>query len=200
MAGKLGKLLKKAKKTAEKKPSKSKSPSFHESSLDDEVDKWLKGKKMEKDGAAMRKQAENVIIPRAMEEKTKACRDTGEFHSSIDVNDKIKVKTSSAYSGVDSDEEEAIREVVGDDFESWFKEETEVKFNDSLLKDEDAMEKIIDAIGEENFDKMFTVKQTLKPTKQFHEQRTMDADVEAKAKKLIDEGILRPFKPSVVSK
>ena len=199
--GKLGGLLKKAKKTTEKKPTKTQSPQASIPDLDDTLDKWLKGKQMEKDGKALRSQAETTILPLAAEERRKACRESGTFHSSVVINDKVTVSTQAKYSPIDSDEEEAITEVLGEDgFNKYFKEKTEVKITDGLLNDEDAMEKIIEAVGEDNFSRLFSVKQTLVPTREFYEQSTMDPEVEMKAKQLKDVGILTPYKAAVKSK
>jgi len=201
MASKLGSLLKKAKKTTEKKPTKTQSPQATIPDLDDTLDKWLKGKQMEKDGSAMRKQAETTILPLASEERRKACRDSGTFHSSIVINDKVTVSTQAKYSPIDSDEEEAIKEILGeDDFNRYFKEKTDVSITPSLLNDDDAMAKIIEAVGDENFTRMFSVKQTLVPTRDFYERSTMDPEIEMKAKQLKDAGILNPYKAAVKSK
>lgn len=197
---KFSNVLKKAKKKAGQAKPRKKSPSASIPEISSAVDEWLEGKRQEKTGKAKRLQAEEEILPAALRAKRKASREDGEFHSSIDVNDKVKVKTQNKYSPIDSDEEENVREVVGDKFDSWFKESTDVSFNSELLRDEEAMGSIIEAIGEENFSKYFTVKQVLVPTKTFHEQIELNDDAAEAAEALKNDGILKPYKASISAK
>jgi hypothetical protein len=194
---KLGKLLKKAAKKKAGSKSKSKTPEVDRPDLNEAIDKWTEGSKMEKDGKALKAQAEGVILPEAEEERVKVSGDDGSYHSSVKINGKITVSVQSRYTTIDTDHEEKIREVVGDKYDEFFKEDTKVSLKPSLLEDEDAMGKIIDAVGEENFERFFDVKQSIVPTRAFHEQRSTNKEIREMFEELNDEGIVKPYKAAV---
>lgn len=187
------------KKAATKKESKSKSktPQVDRPDLNDAIDKWLEAAKMEKDAKAMKSQAEGVILPEAEEERVKASQDAGEYNSSVKINGKITVSVQSRYTNIGTEHEETLREAAGDRYDEFFKEKTEVSLKPSLLEDEEAMGKIIEAVGEENFARFFDVKQAITPTKAFHEQRSTSKDVRELFERLNDEGIVKPYKAAV---
>jgi len=195
MAG-IGKLLKKA---AKKKSSKKKSttPEVDRPDLKDAISKWKEGSTMEKDGKAMKAQAEGVILPEAEEERVKVSMGDGEYHSSVKINGEVTVGVQGRYTKIDTDCEDEIKEIVGDKYDGWFKEDTKVSLKPALLNDEDAMGKIIGAVGEENFEKFFDVAQSIVPTRAFHEARATDADVKKTYEQLHDEGLVKPYKAAV---
>lgn len=196
MAGKLGKLLKKA---AKKKSTKSKSdtPEIDRPDLAEAIDKWAEASKMEKDAKALKAQAEGVILPEAEEERMKASAGDGKYHSSVKINGKVTVSVQSRYKTIGTEHEETIQEAAGDKYDEFFKEDTKVSLKPSLLDDEDAMGKIIEAVGEENFERFFDVKQAIVPTRAFHEQRSTSKEVQELFEKLNDEGIVTPYKAAV---
>jgi len=192
----VGNILKKA---AKKKTSKKKSttPDVDLPHLKDAISKWKEGSKMEKDGKAMRSQAEGVILPEAEEERVKVSMGDGSYHSSIKINGEVTVSTQNRYTKIDTENEDEIREIVGDKYDQWFKEQTKVSLKPALLNDEEAMGKIIKAVGEENFGNLFDVEQTIVPTEVFHKARSTDADVKKVFEQLHDEGLVKPFKAAV---
>jgi len=196
MAG-LKNILKKAAKSDSGSKSKSKTPEVDRPDLNEACDKWLEAKKMAKDAEALQAQAEGVILPEAEEERVKASQGGGECQSSVKINGKITVSVQSRYTNISTDHEDTIRKVVGDKYDEFFKEKTEVSLKSSLLEDEEAMGKILEAIGEDNFGKFFDVKQNIVPTKAFHEQRSTSKDVREMFEKLNDEGIVKPYKAAV---
>lgn len=196
MAG-LKNILKKAAKTDSGSKSKSKTPTIDRPDLNDAIDKWLEASKMEKDAKALKEQAEGVILPEAEDERVKASMGGGECQSSVKINDKITVSVQSRYTTISTENEEKIRNVVGDKYDEFFKEKTEVSLKASLLEDEEAMGKIVAAVGEENFAKFFDVKQNIVPTKAFHEQRATSKTVQEMFNKLNDEGVVKPYKAAV---
>ena len=199
MAGKLGKLLKKAAKKKAPSKSKSKTPTVQRDDLDEAVEKWLEADKMAKDGKALKEQAEAVLLPEIEDERVKKCREDGEHHSSVKVNGKVTVSARNAYSKIDATEEneETLRDAVGDRYDEFFKEKTAVALKPSLLDDEEAMSKIIEAVGEENFERFFDVKQHIEVTEAFHKGRATNPKVAEQYETLADEGLVKPSKNSV---
>jgi len=194
----IGNLLKKAAKTnGGAKKSKSTTPQIDRPDLEEAIKKWEEGKKMEKDGKAMRVQAEGVILPEAEEERLRISVTDGKHHSSVRVNGKVTISTQNKYSPIGTEHEETIRKVVGDKFEEFFKEKTNVSLKPSLLSDEEAMGKIVEAVGEENFMRFFEVKQSLTPTQAFHEQRSTSKEIYEMFESLNDQGIVNPYKAAV---
>lgn len=190
-------LLKKAAAAKPVTKGKSKTPEVQRDDLNEAVDKWIEASKMEKDAEALKAQAEAVILPEAEAERVKASMSDGEFHSSVKINGKITTSVQSRYSPVKSEDEDAIKGVVGAKFDEFFKSKTDVALKPALLEDEAAMGKIVAAIGEENFGKFFDVKQTLVVSNAFHEQRSTSKDVKDMADKLIGEGLVKPYKAAV---
>lgn len=196
MAG-IGKLLKKAAKKKSSSKKKSNTPEVDRPDLTEAISKWKEGSKMEKDGKAMKAQAEGVILPEAEEERVKASMGDGEYHSSVKINGEVTVGVQGRYTKIETDCEDEIKEIVGDKYDGWFKEDTKVSLKPALLNDEGAMGKIIEAVGEENFERFFDVAQTIVPTRSFHEARSTDADTKKKFEELSDEGLIKPYKAAV---
>jgi len=196
---KIGSLLKKAAKKKAPSKSKSKTPTVERDDLTEAIDKWLEADKMAKDGKALKEQAEAVILPEIEDERLQKCREDGEHHSSIKVNGKITVSARNSYSKIEATEENegTLREAAGDRFDEFFKEKTSVSLKSSLLEDEEAMTKIIEAVGEENFERFFDVKQHIAVTEAFHKGRATNEKVAEIFENLADEGLVKPSKNSV---
>lgn len=198
MAG-LKNILKKA--AGKKSPAKKKSstPTIQRDDLGEAIDKWLEADKMAKDGKALKEQAEAVILPEVEDERIKKCREDGEHHSSLKVNGMVTVSARNSYSKIEATEEneETLKGAVGDRFDEFFKEKTSVALKSSLLDDESAMGKIIEAVGEENFERFFDVKQHIEVTEAFHKGRATNPKVAEAFETLADEGLVKPSKNSV---
>jgi len=186
------------KKAAKKKTSKSKSktPDVQRDDLNDALDKWLEASKMEKDAKALKAQAEAAMLDDIEDERIKACRADGEFHSAVKVNGKVTVSVQSRYSSIDPETEDEIKEIVGDKYDEFFKEQTAVSLTPAALADEELLGKLMEAVGED-FERYFKVSQSITPTRAFHEQRATSQDVGELYGKLQDEGLVKPYKPSV---
>jgi len=187
---------------ATKKPSKSKSktPEVTLKDIDPNIASWLKAKQEKANAEAAMKQAEEVILPAALKARKDACRSLGAFESSIVINDAVLVSTQNKYSPIATDSKEALDKAFGEDVDKMFTLTTEISLTDRAVADPDALRKIIEAVGVEKFKDFLDVKQVLKPTEALHHGVVMDEKVEAKAQKLLDAGILKPYKASVKAK
>lgn len=196
----VGALLKQAASVKKPVKSKSKTPEVQITSLDAEVQKWLKAKQDEENAKAAKGQAEEKILPAALDARKKSCREAGSFESSIVVNQAVLVSTQNKYSPIDLDKEEELKKAFGDDWEKYFTQTTEIALTAKATSDPDTLRKIIEAVGVEKFKEFLDVSQVFKPTEALHHGITMDDKIDAKAQKLVDAGILKPYKASVKAK
>jgi len=186
------------KKAAQKKESKSKSktPQVQRDDLSEPIDKWLEADKMEKDGKALKEQAEQVLLPDFEDERVRVCQGDGQFHSSIKINGKVTISVQHRYSSISPDMEDQLKEVVGDRYDEFFKAKSSVALTKEAMEDETFLGKIMEAVGED-FSKYFAVTDEITVTKAFHEQRSTNQEVAKLADKLVGEGLIKPAKPSV---
>lgn len=179
------------------KKGKSKTPSVEVSSLDAAIKEWRKADADMDDAKSRKDLAETIILPAAEDQRVNESRTDGEFHSSVRINNQILVSTQNRYTNIASEDRKALEEVFGDKTDAYFKSEMDITLTDAAKNDETILKKLIAAVGEANLPKYFNIKQHIVPTETLHEQRTLDPEVAAKAKKLQDSGILKPYKPAV---
>jgi hypothetical protein len=179
------------------KSGKSKTPVIEIPALEVSIKEWLRADKAMSDAKAQKQLAEAVILPVAEEQRVRECRRDGEFHSSVKLNGQVLVSTQNQYTDIIVEDRANLEKVFGDKTDTYFKPTMEITLTDAALSDEKILQKLIAAVGQENLATYFTIKQSIKPTEQLHEQRTLDPEVAAKAKQLMDQGILKPYKPAV---
>lgn len=179
------------------KGSKSKTPAVEISGLEAAIKEWRKADAEMDDAKSRKELAETVILPAAEDQRVKECRTDGEFHSSVKINGQILVSTQNRYTNIAVEDRGALEAVFGDKTDTYFKPDMEIKLTDEALKDDTILKKLISAVGEANLSKYFDVKQFISPTETLHEQRTLDPEIEVKAKKLMGQGILKPYKAAV---
>ena len=129
-----------------------------------------------KDAEAEKKrtQADGILAVEPL--RMALCRQTGENLSSVKINGITyvhKVPHHTASIGVDR--EPAISALFGDRFPAYFVKKYEISVDPTKLSPE--LLKALNAAGAE-----FTV--TIKPTRQYHDDRTMLADVAAKSEQV----------------
>lgn len=188
-------IIKKAAKGPEPK-SKSKTPSITMNGHEADIEDWMKANADKKDAEARQAAAEAKFLDVAEKARIGECRRDGTFHSSVKINDKILYSTANRYTAIPNESQEKLDEVFGDKSENYFKPKTEITLTDAALNDEKILEKLVAAVGAENFGTYFDVEQHISPTEQFHEARSIDAEVAAKADKLIEAGVLKQAKAS----
>lgn len=187
--------IKKAAKGPEPK-SKSKTPSVVLTGHEADIEDWIKANADKKDAEGRQAAAEAKFLDVAEKARLGECRRDGKFHSSVKVNEKVLYSTANRYSAIPNESQEKLDEVFGDKAEAYFKPKTEITLTDAALNDEKILQKLIAAVGEENFQIYFEVEQHISPTETFHEARSTNAEVGDKANKLIEAGVLKPAKAS----
>lgn len=191
----LGMFAKTATKPA--KGNKSKTPAVSVPTIENAVKEWRKADADMADAKSRKELAETLILPAAEDQRIKESRTDGDFHSSVKLNDQILISTQNRYSPIAVEDRGELEKVFGDKTDAYFKPEMEITLTDAALKDENILKKLINAVGEANLNTYFEVKQHIAPTETLHEQRTLDPEVAEKAAKLMQAGILKPYKAAV---
>jgi len=178
--------------------SKSKAPDVECDRIESQIKRWIASKKAVADAEAEMVQAENEILPVAVELRKAELRKTGKYESSIKINRAIQVVFQNKYSKIDPTMIEAFKKAFGDDeADKLVVLKTIISLTEKALNDPSIMETLVKAVGPEKFAEYFKVDQTLVPTERLHEGLALDEDLDKKAQKLVDNGILKPYKPSV---
>ena len=187
------------KKAAVAQPAKKKggTPEASMPDLDNAVEAWLAADVAEKEAKAAKVAAESAILDPVEHERLKESLAAGSVHSSVKVNGKIIVSTKNAYSAVDPAVVPQLEEIFGEDSKKYFKEKMKIALNDKALNDEAIIKKLVDAVGEENINEYFDVKQVVEVSDSFHTDRSTDPKVASKAQAAIEQGMIRPYKAAV---
>lgn len=193
----VGSILAKAASKTESKPSKSKNPVIELPEQKGAIKEWLDAAKDLKDAESRKATAEEKILPAAEKARIDACRRDGKYYSSVKVEDLITVSVQNRYSPINTADFPAIEDLFGEKASDFFATKTEISLTDAALNDEKIIEKLINAVGEENFKTFFNVKQNVFPTEVFHEQSAVNAELGKKADALKANGILKPYKAAV---
>jgi hypothetical protein len=168
-----------------------------------QLGQWLDAKKAEKTAKANLKKHETELIDAAAEAREAHCVRVGKYESSFKVTDgeaaRVTVKFPNRYSKISTDDEETMREIYEDDYDRYFREKTEVKMTQEAVEDEDFIETVMNAIGEDRFEKYFDVSQHVEPTKAYHEERALNKGLAEKHQVAADAGLVSPTKPSLVA-
>ena len=193
--GKALDLIKKAAKGPEPKK-KSATPSVTIEGHDEAIQDWMQANADMKDAEARKVAAEAKFLDAAEGLRLSECQRDGKYHSSVKLNDKILYGVQNRYSKIPNADQEKLEEVFGDKTEQYFKPQTEIALTAAALNDEKILQKLIAAVGEDNFQTYFEVEQHISPTETFHEARSTNAEIGIKANKLIESGVLKPAKAS----
>lgn len=188
--------------TATEEPkSKKKDEKVHvtNSDLDDACKEIVEAKKMEKDAKAKKAKAEAKIIPWAEEERIRESQKKGEPISSLIVNETIRVSTQNRWSKIDPDNKQAVAEVLGKEVNDYVETVNSIALRPEFTKDKGKLQELIEAIGgPEKFKEFFTISQDLKLKPAFHSKYSTDKKFHAKVEDLVEDGILKNAKPTVV--
>lgn len=194
------------KKLAKKKTTKKKNTT-PELVLEDEMlikrqKDWLDAKKREKTAKADLKKNETDLIEAASNARVEHCTRAGKYESSHKVvhdDNKITVKFPNRYSKIDCEHEEDLREIYEDDYNQYFKEKTEAIMTQAAVEDEEFIQTIMDAIGEEKFSRYFNVNSHIEVVKSYHENRVTNKNLAQKHQEAADAGLVSCTKPSLVA-
>lgn len=197
--GKIAGILKKAAaKQAASPKKKSATPAAEIPELDGVIQEWIDAHKAEKDAKAKKATAEATILPRAEEERLRHSMNSGAAASSVRVNDKVLVSVQNRYKKILPELADDIKTVVGNDkFDRLFREKTSISLTDEALANEELVGKLVDAVGEDDFERWFKVEQTLQPTEVFHKGRVTDPLLRDAYRSLKEKGLVEGYKPSL---
>jgi len=193
-------LLAQAASTAKPSKSKSKTPTITVNGIDKDIADFLKAKQDSKNAEAAMATAELNIMPKALAARVKELRALGRFESAVVLNEALLLVTQNKYSKVPTDAKDALEKAFGDEMDKLVKKVTEIKLSEKAINDPDGLRRIIEALGIDKFKDYLVVEQYYQPTEALHHGIVMDEKIEAKAKGLLEKGILKPTKPSLRAK
>ena len=183
-----------------KKSSKKKTelPAFADKSLDKSITKFLAGLKAKKDAEAKMLAAHEEIASKGEEFRLEASRQKGEAQASITINGKIRFTQQGKYSNIGSEHIEALEEEFGDDAEQYVKVNSGVSIKSSVLSDKEKLQELIEAVGQDRFKDFFEITKTFAVLPMLHEKLSVDEKFLDAHGHLIEEGILKRNKATVV--
>lgn len=199
-------IFKAAAKKAVPTKAKDTTPEFVNDTLRKNIELFLGAKKDEKKAKSQTKLAEPKIIKAAEAERVEVCTKAGRYFSSIKATANgdsgaspltVTISFANKYSKIPTDREEELREVYGEDYDKFFKEATSATLTPIAMEDETFIEKIMEAIGPENFARYFNVEQTIEVSKTYHELRVMDKELAAKHEIATTKGLVKCNKPAI---
>jgi len=210
----MGKLLSSlAKKAPSKSGSKKKEqkPEVNIPDLNDHINGFLKAHEDEKDASGRKRQFKAMIAAKAASEHQKICQAGNGFQGSFVLNGRLLVyaQYNSAHhtvlKGAGEDTVTKIEEIQKmaeeafgkDDAEKFLTTKYAIEFKDGAMDDK-VLAKIVKAVGgPEEFERLFEVTSSLVATKELFERRFTDPKVAEAAKQLQDQGLLKPYSPSL---
>jgi len=160
------------------------------------VKQWLDGKAMKTDGEALMKMAEEALVAEVEPRRLDLSMDAGAVVSSVKVNGKVTMTTKNAYCRIDPEHLPKLQKVFGDRADGFFVERTVVTLTEAAFADEDFLAAIMAAVPSGREDEYLHVSNAVVPTEAFHTARNTDQTVAMQATHLMDEGIVKPYRPA----
>lgn len=190
--------FKKVAKTAAPARKKTNRPEINNPDFQAAVDNWLLAKQDEESAKSRKAMAEEVFLADAVTKIEEASIVAGEPQTSITVNDKIMVTIQNRYGNTPAEHMPRLVEIFGEKLAGdYFQEKIEIKLTEAALNDPSIMEKLAKAVGTENIEKFFDVKQFVTPRPNFHNDRMTKTEICDLAHKALGEGIITTPKGSV---
>jgi hypothetical protein len=193
-----------AKKTPASKKKKNTTPELElvdESLIKRQAD-WLDAKKREKKAKADLKKAETDLIEAASEARVNHCTREGKYESSHKIvykDSKITVKFPNRYSKIDCENKEDLRDIFEDDYNRYFKDKTTATLTQAAVDDDEFIETLVGAIGEDKFARYFEVSSHIEVAKSYHENRAINKALAEKHQEAFNSGLVNCTKPSLVA-
>jgi CxxC motif-containing protein len=165
--------------------------------FDGAVKRWMKAAASEKQAKTDKAEAEAEFLPAVEDERVSASIGAGTNLTTVILNGKLAISKSKRYSPVTKEALPELNEIFGENAKRFFKTRMDVSVKDEWLKSDEKAQELIDAIGAENVQKFFNIKTSVVVTDAFHTERSTNQDVAVKAKKAIDEKLVKPYKAAV---
>ena len=213
-------------KQAKKTPAKKKKEELPVLRLEDTeknrtaIDNFIKHKQEEKSACNKKKKEEEKLLAQVIKSREEYCL-VNKFQKSvkIQVGDDVAAKGDdpgrksemitaafqSKWSAIKTEDQEDLEKLYGDKYGDCFKMVTTIKLQDKAMEDVERcavegkkgpLDKIMKAIGPEQFAEIFEVTQEIKPTESLAEKRVTDKEINKITNKAIDDELLKPQKPS----
>jgi hypothetical protein len=169
-----------------------------EPALEPHIDQYLNAKAKEAEWASVAATAAEQIKSAGKRLRIDACRRAGAVHASCAINGRVQIMQKCQYTEIKAPHLPAIREVFSAEemlryFPSTMKLELvgDANANEALLK------QIIAAIGPGAFKAAFKVSRKVTVSEAFHRAVTLDPEVEAKARPLMDMHVIKAYEPTI---
>lgn len=175
------------------------------------IAEWHKRKKEETTAESLKKKEEEKLKPAAVEARKKWCLEHRKAQKSIKIRAGetellITAAFQQKYSTITTANADKLQEIFGNDYERCFRLHTEISLTDDAMQQvekaaaegkQTILDKVMKAVGgPEEFVKLFSITQTIKPTDALDQERISNEKVAGMAQQAIDEGILKPQAPS----
>lgn len=160
---------------------------------------WKDAKEREKDAASERKMLEEVMLPFGTKARRDLIQQEGKHLTAVKLKAdeaQVTMKTSKAYSAIPTDNEDELTEIFGDDFDRYFQTTTAITFKAGATNNSEILQKIVDAVGADQFSEIFDVEQVIKVTDALVVDRDMNQECAEKHDQAVKEGLVKPYKPA----
>lgn len=170
------------------------------SGLVDPIKRWRELHQLGRQVAAEKDEIEAQIRPVAEDTRQSHCQSKGDVVNTVILetpDGSVRVTNQNRYRAIDPKVMPELKAVFGDETSKLVKSKLRIRFTEEGLKDETLLQKIVEAVGEENLAKYFDIREELSPTDEFHVRRHTDSSFARKANSAIDQGLITPVKQSV---
>lgn len=164
--------------------------------LQPDIDGWIEADNEMDRWKSLRQTREDQILSVAVPELIAQCRRAGKVETSMRLNNALTLTRKCQYCAIPDASVEAVRKLAGPTFGRYFNEKLEIKLNADAVTEE-RLQLLLDRLGADEFASMFTVTRTVVPSEEFHRAVTLDRAVAEKAAPLIEQQIIRAYKPSL---
>lgn len=110
---------------------------------------------------------------------------------------KMAYTLQNSYSAVPIEQKPRLEEMFGAEVSRYFVDHLEISIKPDSAVDEQFLSELMLAVGQENFDKHFSVKCSMKVTESFHQAYLTDEAFRAQVQPLVDDQTIKPRSPSL---
>lgn len=169
----------------------------------------IKARQQKKDAEARIARAEAKIIPVAEEARLNESTMRGENISTVAVNETVRVSTPDRYSAIPKEHVGQISKTLGNDTNKYIDVETIIELKPEIAADKDALKNLIETLGggssseclaegKKKLAKLFNINQVYNVKSAFHNDYATSKEFREKAQPLMDNGLVKRTKSSVL--
>lgn len=161
------------------------------------IEQWINAQAAEKQAEQDKAEAESEFLSDVEAARIEGSCEAGQVLTTVLLNNKLSVSKSKKYSKVDAAQLPALISIFGEaDANRYFRNRMAVSVKPDVLTSEEKTAKLIALIGP-NIEEFFDVVESVEVMETFHIERSTNAKVAEKAKKAMDEGLIRNAKAAV---